>query len=67
MPKQLLKGLVKPSKAAKSGSQSDLYHRQLGIVDELFCEKDAPRLRYSDRRGSQVLPKQSAELTFANA
>jgi hypothetical protein len=35
-------------------------------MDELLCQQDAPRLRDRDRRRSQMLPKQPAELAFAD-
>ena len=66
-PKQVLKNLVEPSNAAKTGCRGNLDHRQLRLMDELLCQQDAPRLRHRDRRGSEVLPKQPAELAFANS
>src|ERR1700721_610218 len=66
-PEKILKYFVEPAQAAKTGSHRDLRHRHSRFVNQLFGEKDATRLRHRNRRSSQVLEKQTAQLAFANS
>ena len=43
--KELLEGLVEATDAPEAGRQSDLGHGHARIVNELFREEDAARLR----------------------
>jgi hypothetical protein len=63
--KELEKGLVESPHAAEAGSRSDVRHRHLRVVDQLFREQYTPGLRNRDGRGPEMLEKKPAQLPLA--
>ncbi len=64
---ELAKGLVEAADAAKAGGKSDLRHRQTRVMDQLFGEQHAAGLRHRDRRRTEMLHEESAQLSSADA
>src|SRR6185437_2839756 len=64
---ELAEGLVEAADAAEAGGQRHLAKRHARLVDELFGEEHAPRLRHRHRRGAQMLVEQAPELAPADA
>jgi len=38
--------VIEASDTAKAGSKRDLSYRQIGLINELFCEMQAPSVRH---------------------
>jgi len=53
---------IEAASAPKARGESDLAHRQLRLVDQVFREMQAPRLGYRTGRRSQMLDKQAAKM-----
>ena len=58
---------VESSNAAKTGSEGDVTHMQIGLVDQLLRKVHLARLRHRTRRSTQMLEKQTAKMTRANS
>src|SRR5580704_8310210 len=58
---------VESSNAAKTGSEGNLTHGQIRLVEKLLCEVHLARPCHRTRRSSQVLEKQAAKMTRANS
>ena len=59
-------GIVESAQAAESCRHGNLRHRELRVMNQLFGEEHAPRLRDRDGRGAEVLFKKPAQLTFSH-
>jgi hypothetical protein len=59
---RLLKDEVESTNTAEAGSESNVGHRQLGFVDQLLGEKEAPGLCDGDRRCTEVLAEETREM-----
>ena len=57
---------VESPHAAKTGSESNLAHRQTGFVNELFGKLQPARLRHGAGCCSQVAQEQAAKMARAN-
>src|SRR5581483_8313178 len=60
-------GVVEAANAAEPGGQCNVPHGQGSLVDQLLCEVQPTRLRDRDRARSEMLQKQTAQVSSADA
>jgi hypothetical protein len=60
-------GVVELSNAFEPRIESDLRYREIGLIEKVSREMDAPRAGDSYRRRSQVLEEQPPQVTGAEA
>ena len=58
---------VEAPEAAKAGRGGDVDHREVGLVEELLREMDAPRAGDRERRGSELVDEEPAQVAPADA
>ena len=64
---EVLKYFVEPSQTCETRRQCNFSHGHVRFMDEVLGEKHASGLGHSDWRRSEMLKKQSPQLTLANA
>ena len=64
---ELQENFVESANAAETGRERDFRHRHRGLMDQLFGEQHAPRLRHRHRRCAKMLHEESPQMTFADS
>ena len=64
---EVLKYLVEPPQTAETRRQRNLSHGHVRFMDEVLGEKHTSGLCHSNWRRSEMLKKQSPQMTLANA